>query len=355
MIKEEVCRKIAEASLHSAGQGIPWRKLMQKKSLRIGFIGGSVTMGFVKDHVLEKAYPEMLCESLREQGYEAKAIVCAEPGMNAMHGNLLAEEWLLSQMPDIVFVEFAINETTLRPSVIAFESLLRKIMTHENAPVVCLFILRNVNDYHCESYMLPIAEHYGLPCVRLRPGLNAAIEDGALQWPDYADEESHPNPEGHRLLADCLLRLMDTAKALPETEALPLPEPWLEAPYANMRCLHPRECKNVRTEAEIVKRYSWYFPESWRLTPAQADWEITLTGRTLFLFYEVHYLPEFGQAEIFLDGEPLDPPVLHGNSMYGWGNTRFVTVFEGSECRTHTVRLKASDGNFYVAALGLCE
>lgn len=355
MIRDDVCKEIAAASLHSLGQGIAWQNLLQKKQIRLGFIGGSVTMGFVKDHVEERAYPQMLGASLRARGYDAQVTVCAEPGMNTMHANLLAEERLLSHEPDIVFIEFSINETTLKPSVVSFESLVRRMLLRPNPPIVCLFVLRNVNDYHCESYMLPIAEHYGLPCVRLRTGFNPAMERGELQWADYADEESHPNQDGHRMLADCLLHLLDAAKDAPETEPRPLPEPWLDAPYVDMRCLHPRDCTSVRTEAEIAQRYSWYFPESWRLSPAHPDWALTLTCRTLILFYEVHFLPEFGQAEIFLDGEPIDPVVLHGNSMYGWGNTRFVTVFTGDDPQTHTVTLKASDGNFYVAALGICD
>lgn len=354
MITETIRAQIAAASLHSLGEGIPWQRLLAKRTLKIGFMGGSVTQGFAGDAV-HPAYPAMVADALRAQGYDAEAIVCAEPGMGTMQGNLLAEEHLLAQKPDLVVLEFAINETTLRPSVISFESLLRKILTQPEPPIVCLFLIRNVNDYNCESFMLPMAEHYRLPCVRLRPGLNAALERGDLQWADYGDAESHPNTDGHLLLAQCLLHLFAAAKCAPDTAPMPLPEPWLEAPYRDLQYVHPAaDCAFVQTDAEIVAREHPYFPAAWKLTQQNGTWRCETVCRALLIFYETHHLPEYGACRITVDGEPLNPPVLHSNSMYGWGNARFVQAVNSDSDALHTVELSAADGSFFILGLGLC-
>ena len=356
MISETLRAQIAAASLHSEGAGIPWQKLFAKKSLRIGFMGGSVTQGFITDHVIEDAYPALTVQALCERGMDAEAIVCAEAGMGSMQGNLLADEMLLAKKPDLVFLEFAINETTLRPSVLAFESLLRKLLTQPEPPVVCLFVIRNVNDYCCESFMLPIAEHYQLPCVRLRPGLNPALESGQLQWSDYADAESHPNADGHRLLAECLLHLLDAVREKPDEDARPLPEPWLGAPFVNLRFVHPaKDCPFVSTDAEIISRYHPYFPAAWKLTAAHPHMEIRAGCSKLLIFYETHHLPEYGACRITVDGEPLNPPVLHSNSIYSWGNARFVAAYSADETASHFAELEALDGKFIVLGIGLCE
>lgn len=356
MISDTLMKEIAAASLHSLGQGIAWRSLLEKRPLRLGFMGGSVTQGFAVDHVQPEAYPAMLTKALCAAGIPAEATVCAEAGMGSMQGNLLADDYLLAQKPDLVFLEFAINETTLRPSVIAFESLLRKILTQPEPPVVCLFLIRNVNDYNCESFMLPLAEHYHLPCVRLRPGLNAALERGVLQWSDYGDAESHPNPDGHRLLAECLLHMLKTAQARPDEAPLPLPEPWLDAPFIHMRYLRPEaDCAFVQTEAEIISRWHPYFPAAWKLTAEQDTLEITADCRALVLFYETNRLPEYGDCGVSENGEPLNPPVLHGNSIYGWGNARFDVVFCEETAAAHHITLKRTDGSFFLLGVGICE
>lgn len=355
MITETIRKQIAAASLHSLGAGILWQTLFAKHTLKIGFMGGSVTQGFAGDAVHPEAYPAMVTDALRAQGYEAEAIVCAEAGMGTMQGNLLAEEYLLAQKPDLVFLEFAINETTLRPSVISFESLLRKILTQQEPPVVCLFLIRNINDYSCESFMLPIAEHYQLPCVRLRTGLNAALERGELQWPDYGDAESHPNAEGHLLLAECLLHLLEKAKHEPDAAPLPLSEPWLDAPFMHLRYVHPAaDCALVQTDAAIIARENPYFPAAWKLTQQHGTFRCEAFCRTLLIFYETHHLPEYGACRITVDGEPLNPPVLHSNSLYGWGNARFVQAVHADSAALHTVELTAADGCFFILGIGVC-
>ena len=355
MISETVRQQIAAAAVHSVGAGIPWRTLLQKDTLRIGFMGGSVTQGFSVDHVMEGAYPARTVQALRESGKNAECIVCAEAGMGSMQGNLLAEEHLLAGKPDLVFLEFAINETTLRPSVLAFESLLRKLLTQPEPPVVCLFIIRNVNDYNCESFMLPLAAHYHLPCVRLRPGLNQAIEQNVLQWEDYADAESHPTADGHLLLADCLMQLFAAVRDLPDEAPLPLPEPWLGAPYLNLRYVHPAaDCPYVQTDAALTGRNHPYFPAAWKLTEQQPHLEFRAECRALLIFYETHHLPEYGTCRISVDGEPINPPVLDSNSLYGWGNARFVAAVSGKESALHTVALEGTGGSFFVLGFGLC-
>ncbi len=356
MITDTLKKEIAAETLYSAGHGIAWQSLMQKKNLRFGFLGGSVTMGFAGNAVHEGAYPELTVAGLRERGYDAEGFICAEAGMSTMHGNLLADEQILCHKPDLVFLEFSINETTLRPSVISFESLLRKLLTAPDPPVVCIFTIRNYNDYQCESFMLPIAEHYGLPCVRLRAALNAALERGALKWADYGDTESHPNADGQALLAECLLHFFDTVRSMPDEAPAPLPEPWLGAPFTGLRFLRPAAgCPAVETEAPLVPRPHPYYENAWLLTPESGALTVTANCRALMLFYETHSLPEYGRCSVSADGAPFTPPVIDSNSIYGWGNARFAVIISEDASAEHTVRLEPESGSFYLLGIGICE
>lgn len=356
MITEALKKEIASGTLYSAGHGIAWHSLTEKQSLRVGFIGGSVTAGFAANAFHSGAYPELTVKGLCARGKDAECFVCADPGMNTMHGNLLADDMILCHKPDLVFLEFSINETTLRPSVAAFESLLRKLLTAPEPPVVCIFTIRNASGYSAESFMLPIAEHYGLPCVRLRPALNAALERNALTWADYGDMESHPTPDGQSLLAECLLHFWDTVSAMPDEEPLPLPEPWLDAPFTGLRFLRPAaDCAAVSTDAPLVPRPHPYYAAAWRLTQETGALTVTAECSAMILFFETHSLPEYGSCRVSADGEPFSPPVLDSNSIYGWGNARFAVIISEETAAAHTVILEPENGSFYLLGIGICE
>ena len=357
MISEAIRKQIAEKTLQSTGSGIPWQTMFAKKQLCMGYIGGSVTQGYANGNVYKQPYPALVAEALRARGYDVTDAVCAEAGMNCMVGGVLTDSFILSKKPDFVILEFAINETTLRPSIHAFESLLRKLLTAKQPPIVCIFVLRNASGYSCESYMVPVAEHYGLPCIVLRQGLDPMLENASLQWADYADEESHPNPEGHQLLADCVMHLLDTARAEQSAEtsvSAALPEPWLGAPFAGMRYLTPELMEGVQTRSTIVPKDNWAFPTAFRLQPDTGNWEMTVTGTAFVLYFEVNCLPEYGDCQVMLDGKPLKQGLLHSNSIYGWGNIMHFTVFVSAVPETHTVTLEPLDGAFFLSGAGIC-
>lgn len=357
MISEQLFKQLSEAALCSVGEGIPWQKLLAKKHLTFGFMGGSVTQGYANLAIHRGAYPELVTNALCEQGYEAESFLCAEAGMGTMQGNLLTDQHVLARKPDIVFLEFAINETTLRPSVISFESLLRKLLTAPEPPVVCLLMLRTMNGYSCESFMVPIAEHYGLPHISLNRALEPALERKELTWADYGDEESHPNADGHRLLAEMVLYLLKAAKQAPETEPRPLPEPWLDAPYTGLRFLQAApDAEGVETECEVVPRpYQAYIPTAWKICQAGGAFRLTVRCRVLLVFYETHRLPEFGACRISVDGEPMKQPLIQSNSLYGWGNAKFMTAVSSAEDAEHTLLLEPEEENVYLLGFGICR
>ena len=336
-IPEELRQKIAGESAMYCGCGIP--AVMQKKEISIGFMGGSVTCGFAGDRFRETAYPQMAAAALREQGYTVTDRMCAEPGMDSMIGNLVCGNEILAAKPDIVFLEFSINEWTQRPHMMSFESLVRKLKTQPEPPVVALLLIRSTGGYSCESFMVPMAEHYGIPYINVRTGLNAALERGELQWEDYADGESHPTPDGHRLLAECILRLLACTDSEPERS---LPEPWLDAPFAAMRLVVPEEME----------------PREYRRLPhvlyiSGKPWEYHCRCARAVLFYEVQNNPDFGAVRITVDGKPLREPVVDSNSIYGWGNPLYSIILNTETAADHIFRLEPLNGTFRVVGLGI--
>ncbi|HBI85773.1 MAG TPA: hypothetical protein DDX71_05740 [Ruminococcus sp.] len=354
MMTDTIRARIAADCLCDVGAAQPWAEMFAKPSVSVGFIGGSVTSGFAADRFYETAYPQMLVQGMRDMGYHVKESVLAAPGMDSMTGNLLCDSYILPHQPDLIILDFAINEMTQRPSILAFESLLRHLLTMPRPPIICLLLLRSQNDYSCESFMLPMAAHYGLACINLRRGLNPALERGDLSWEEYGDSESHPTPEGHRLLADCLLHLLKQAR---QTEPRPhpeLPAPWLDAPYTALHFRKP-------DDRPLIPRTDPYFREALCIDKESGAWEMTLRCKTLLVFYVTHRLPEYGDCTVLIDGAPpkltrmLQSPVLRSNSIYGWGNARYAQLLTAESAAEHTLRLEPLDGKFYLLGIGYTD
>lgn len=364
MIPAHVSRRVAADALVSCGVGMPWHDCLTQNHLKLVFLGGSVTAGYAGGQMHADAYPQLCAADLRARGLDVTLHVLATAGMDSMQGNALAARDILplfaqpATRPNLVILEFAINETTLRHSVLQFESLLRRFLEQEAPPIVCLLLLRSANDYSCESFMLPMAEHYGLPCISLRRGLNPQLAADVLQWTDYGDDEGHPTPAGHRLLADCLMQLLDVASASAQSPRPPLPAPWLEAPFSALRFYAAGECPvGCATDFICEPRACGLYHRAWVGTGGQ-HFTLTCTASTLVLFYEVHHLPHYGSARLLLDGQPVRHPLmngafLHGNSIYGWGNARTLVVFQHDAPQTHRVELLPETERFYLLGVGI--
>lgn len=351
---EELRRQIAADTLVSCGEGIAWHALMQKSPLKIACLGGSVTQGYADNEVRwQTAFPAQLERALRARGIDTEMTVVAEPGIDSMICSMLAETDIIPHEPDLVFLEFAINDTTLRHNVHSFESLLRRMLLLPSHPAVCILMMRSAKGYSCESFMLPMAEHYGLPCISMRKGLEKPLESGAMQWTDFADGESHPHEEGHRLLTDCILHLLDTALAEPETAPKPLPEPWLDVPFLTLHRIVPGTYPEIETGAPVVDTEEWFFRQAWELSGKKGcGMTIRMECRSVIVIFEVNNQPEYGSCRVTVDGVPMREP-LRSNSIYGWGNPYHMILLQAEETGMHTITLEPFGGMFRVLSFGV--
>ncbi|MBR5371867.1 MAG: hypothetical protein IK130_06605 [Oscillospiraceae bacterium] len=350
MIERSVIDSVAKDAQVSCGTSADWDSLMQKKDWKIAFLGGSVTCGYIAQHMQDRAYPQMVTETLKADGLEPELTLCAEPGMFTLQANMLLDTYVLPKKPDLVFLEFAINEMKIPPSVKSFESLIRRLLTLEKPPIVGVIILRSANDYSCENYMQEIAAHYGLPCINVRKGMNAAIEKGQMAFADYGDHESHPYEDGHRLIAECVMELLRRAKDCHDYQPAALPEPWIDPIYEPLHFDFPEDLPSCG--AEVIPLERTYFKSALHLTPEHPTWEITVTTTLAVVLYEMHSLPNYGYVNVYIDGKPPHISMLamlHSNSFYGWGNSVFSPAFwESKEPETHTIRLELVEGEFFI-------
>ena len=138
--------------------------------LTVGFIGGSITQGF-------SATDPDKCYAARTFGWLKKVFPNTEfdyvnAGIGAtdsQFGAARVQEDLLQRLPDLVFVEFSVNDHSTPHFCETYEGLVRQIYGSASAPAMVL--IHNVyydTGKSAAYYHAQVGRHYDLPCISIQ-------------------------------------------------------------------------------------------------------------------------------------------------------------------------------------------
>jgi hypothetical protein len=118
---------------------------------------------------------------LNEQ-YPEATVNCVNAGLSgtpSVLGNMRLERDVLACDPDIVFVEFAVNDGGETIYKNAYESLVRTLLADERDIAVVLLFTIVENGHTCQPHMSKIGEHYDIPYEKklVRKFISAKPED----------------------------------------------------------------------------------------------------------------------------------------------------------------------------------
>ena len=149
--------------------------------LTIAAIGGSITAGSGAS-TPERSYWwrfGRLTEGFPERGL---GFVNAGIGAtNSVFGALRAEDDLLYKEPDLVVIEFAVNDGDSTVFREAYEGLIRKILSLAWRPSVVLLFLVDEHGNTNQPWQKEIGTHYGLPMVSYADGVRPLLGTGAME------------------------------------------------------------------------------------------------------------------------------------------------------------------------------
>ena len=168
---------------------------------RVVFLGDSLTAGLSLDE--DQAFPARVAESLREQGL-ALVVVNAGVSGDTSAGGLARLDWLLRQDPDVMVVGLGANDGLRGLPLSMTEENLRQVVERSQAAGARVLLLgmllpRNYGADYADGFaaIYPrLAEQLGVPLV---PFL---LEGVALQPELNLSDGIHPNPAGHRRVAE---------------------------------------------------------------------------------------------------------------------------------------------------------
>jgi hypothetical protein len=272
-------------------------------------------------------------------------------------GLALAEDRLRKEKPDIVFIEYAINNGIDKLHMAAFESLINKLLHFESKPAVIPIIVCNVEFYTCSSYMELTAKHYALPAVNIYHVIKTGLEKGIFEWSEYSCDYGHPSVNGHRLIADCIMELMEQFR---ERESTPYRIPrkacfgrdFTDLIYFGRKSLPVEENGSFEPSVTIME-----FPDGWRYQKNKSNtpMRFSVTCKSLFILYEINNSMDYGEIEVLKEGKVICR--IDGYSIYGWGNPDIRLVFQEAESKLlqFEIRMRPGDENkkFFLLGFGV--
>ncbi len=175
-------------------------RMAEGGEVTVAYLGGSITEGYLVNSKQNYAYKttDWLKELFANDNI--RRVNAGLSGTSSTIGLLRVQKDVLDEKPDLVFIEFAVNDANDITSKLMYESLVNRIVNSETAPAVVLIFTVLENGYTCEEHQAKVGEAYGLPMISVNAALSPEMESGALVWSDYAQDEAHPNNQGHTMI-----------------------------------------------------------------------------------------------------------------------------------------------------------
>lgn len=357
--------KMVDRSLLSVGDMTRMSDVFQKaqngEDITVAYIGGSITEGY---NAGTTEFYAKTCTDLL-QGYfpdiTVTGVNAGISGTPSLLGNLRLERDVLSADPDIVFVEFAVNDGQEADYKNAYESLVRTLLTQEKDIAVVLLFTVLDSGYTCQEHMSKIGANYDLPMISVHDSVYEEIEAGRMTWQDYSNDQSHPNAYGHKCITDFVDNYYQ--KVLPVVAenvgevSKELPDPVFSAKYMNMHYMDSATMDGV--ELDGFEQYDTHgsFHNGWMYRGTDGgSMKFTVECSVLEMVFKANNSDKYGTADIYVDGEKVKSVV--SNMSDGWNNPITAYLIDNDSSAEHTVEIRMEGGvtqAFFVMAFGYCD
>lgn len=345
-----------------------FKKLQAGEEVTAAFLGGSITQGTSAGNDL--CYARLTANWLQEQFPDATVnYVNAGIGATGSYiGVHRCDTDVLSKNPDIVFVDFSVNDTTERTELnkITYESLMRKLWFAESSPAIVTIAMTQDNGTSFQEQHGEVVRRYDIPMISYKNAILDVIDKGYIQWTDISDDNIHPNVPGHAILSGLITNYLQSV--IDDLDNIGTEESDFSQPtengdkYINAKLLTPADTEPVSFGAFTVRDAAFGgFDGSWLLKSSEGQFteedgiEFKVTAKNIGLLYG-KTISNSVKADIYVDGELIT--TLDTDFSGGWGNyAEFAEIAALDSEGEHTLKIvpQSTDGPaaMYISAIAV--
>lgn len=373
----EVMKK---AGVYSTGNNARIKEVIRKaragESVSLAYIGGSITSGGVASPN-SNCYAEVSAKKFaaaygKDGGANVHFVNAGMHGTPSDIGVVRYQRDVVARLPegsthpDILFIEFAVNDYGCATGGGAYEGLIREALDSGSAVVLVFSVFQTMNTV-CENDYRKYGTYYDLPMVSMGNAIAKYYKEADFNdW--YYGDSLHPNNQGHQLMADCIMELMDQidkedaeADNITDVNAM---KPVKTAAYQGIQMIdasteiggaitsieaggfseRDRDVPNFGYAYKDGKDAPW-FPDSWLHTATSGNdaLKISLSCKTLMLVYKQNSQSTYGSADLYIDG--VKKTTLNCYNASGWNNGTVYLALTEEEAAEHTIELRMASGS----------
>ncbi len=324
-------------------------------NLTIAFLGGSITQGSLASK------PE-LCYAARvfawwEKTFPKAKFTFINAGIGAMDsqfGCARAAEDVLSFKPDVISIEYAVNDDNNEHFKETYEGAVRKLLSAKNKPAVYTFF--NVcydTGASAEEKHLEIAKYYDIPAFSIKSTIYPLLTKGELAHGDITPDELHPNDKGHELVASVItyglekIRKGDCETVNNNNETFPTPVTTNgyedSVRYRNNKA-DLDFCTGWTADKEPQDHITDIFKNGWTATEKGAKIAFKVSGSCIGVQYRKTMQLPAPVAVAKVDGKVV--ATLDANFDETWGDKLVLdTLLDHGEAGEHVVEIEITEAH----------
>lgn len=350
-------------------------KARRGEEVTIAYIGGSITQGAGAAPIHSHSYVYRSYEQFGQmfgvdKGSNIRLIKAGLGGTPSELGLVRYERDVQRHgavQPDIVIIEFAVNDAGDETKGNCYESLALMALQAANHPAVILLFSVFVNDWNLQDRLAPVGWHYDLPMVSVK---DAVVEQFRLSKSNgniiskkqFFYDIYHPANAGHQVMADCIGWLFAETDRAPEDkdDIITDKPPVIGNDFVHVRLMDRSTHTNIarieaggftETDTDLqmaeMDDHSFgspQFPNNWMRTANSGigSFNMTITSKRLLLVFKDSGRADFGTAEIRVDGKLIRTADPHENN---WTHCNAVIVYSEDEAREHQVEIGMAPGH----------
>lgn len=211
----KITDEIIKKSIISRGDTNRIKKLIQKaesgQDVTVAFLGGSITQG-CNSSIYEKCYVELVYSWFKEKFNNVKVehINAGVGATGSLIGVHRVEKQVLDLNPDIVFIDFAVNDKEDYFYKVAYESLIRKILSSKSKPAVVEIFMIIEGGINMQEQQIAVGKNYNVPMISYRDVAFDLLAKNEVKWEEISTDEVHPNDIGHKLLSELIINYIES-------------------------------------------------------------------------------------------------------------------------------------------------
>ena len=366
-ISDTVFATMMEKSVVNKGNNYRVKKFLEKvrsgEQVYVACIGGSVTEG-AGPADFRDGYAYQFSKAIRNTYSPAGAtnVTFCGAGLSGTSSVVGLVRYnqdvveVLDHTPDLLVIEFAVNDGGEPTNQRCFEQLIRNGL--EANPEACVIALYSAAKYpNTQTQMTQVASHYQIPQVSVQDAINNRLNSFTDE--QYFTDIVHPTKDGHAIMCAALMNVLDIADKADADEAAPVPSDYKKR--KTFKGFHQilGDDENVKITAgdfnskdgqtqTLKKTNKGDFPNNWYHKPGSGNSALTMEidCRNLVLVYKNFGSwagVKGGKADIYVDGNLLK--TVNGFTGDGWNNCVETVVIDEFDSAKHTVEIKMADGD----------